>query len=1109
MSKPRTRNLLIFGVLILVISTLNAHTQTRTTLDQKPKPDSSELVRGLARYHGQSDFITKNYNNQQFPFSQLARSPVPASGVTSRRDVHDSDIFNIGPKGSKTLLLLNNYRGLMSLDFSKGPDHPQILGRVPATGNYPQAMYVDWKRNRALVVENWDRSDYGSGSRLLIYDIANLSQPKVLKTIDTECHVADTRLVGDILYIVGLGRTSSYHYSQEAESSYVKAYRIGESIDLIDQKNLKHTITHRENMGIQEVQDKNGQFQYYITAITRNHNEPNWWARRSNVEVLDISSPYGEIRPLLTAEVRGEILKRSWVTIRDNTLFVTSNYRVSDSSNSPLRVAVESFALPDQHSSSITESEFRFRQLSIERQIQKSSKQPEKVFEELGTSGELQLRQIFIQNKHGYLHKPYSDFEPLEFGDSNNQSAYIQDVRYVAGQDGRVRLHVFWVPANEIDPFDIVDITDAKQRPVYQSRLQFEGMISYTHNLEYNGRQFILGLGYITPTVDNPRSERFAQAQLLEVYERRGKWQARTLDQIVLPRVRWSDFDTHDKFVSLRLVDSDRSRGTLLFKGLNWTGKEYETGGQIVEFDLAKADQGALSEGAFIQGDEGWLRRVFQHDGLNVMMTFSDFELAVFGNNASSSQMIKDAAARVELARDIAGSFDFTNLQVSLQAIQRNTWEINPEFELRLVPLDNPDAEKDVSINSVRLAGQLFDFAINTEGTEIIVVLQKHLVEEQRKPAMRKYMIHHYTITPDRQLKPRKAAIEFDVVDDTRPFVDSSRSEDIYWNHSGLMKIGHSTYAFADFTGQIWTFSSSSNTFRVNKITSNISQFTDFRDFRLIVINERLFLSMNQPLSLDPENPLAQYQRMFIAEVKQPLLHEWEFGMPINIPGEVIEIVEDSGQLVGFLTSEERYLDQQHTVSEPTVYLTWLNKSNLRQVAELTSHMNSNRNLSIQRVDSKQPLWAFIDRVWNSNYREQEDLRLGFLKVDPATRQLHRHMHVVRPAVKGYGHRLIGIKRADSKSPLATLVIGTDLGLQALRVDTRDLSISGLALHGLNTFSSPDESTPFLMVPSTVWDMKKVMIQGDRIRVVMGPFGVLEGLIREPTHQDQAPVPLR
>ena len=80
------------------------------------------------------------------------RAETAAAG--GKRDIQEADIFKIGKPGSKLLYLLNNYRGLQVVSFAKGEDQPELLGRVEATGNWPDAMYFDAAHDRLIVLEN-------------------------------------------------------------------------------------------------------------------------------------------------------------------------------------------------------------------------------------------------------------------------------------------------------------------------------------------------------------------------------------------------------------------------------------------------------------------------------------------------------------------------------------------------------------------------------------------------------------------------------------------------------------------------------------------------------------------------------------------------------------------------------------------------------------------------------------------------------------------------------------------------------------------------------------------------------------------------------------------
>jgi len=114
-------------------------------------------------------------------------APAPSSPT---RAVEESDIFALV---GTTLHVLNGYRGLQIVDLAS-LDAPVLRARVPVTGQ-PVDLYV-----RAGVAFFAVRE--ALGSRIWAVDVSRPAEPVVLARLDVEGSVTDTRLVGDVLYVV-------------------------------------------------------------------------------------------------------------------------------------------------------------------------------------------------------------------------------------------------------------------------------------------------------------------------------------------------------------------------------------------------------------------------------------------------------------------------------------------------------------------------------------------------------------------------------------------------------------------------------------------------------------------------------------------------------------------------------------------------------------------------------------------------------------------------------------------------------------------------------------------------------------------------------------------
>jgi hypothetical protein len=119
--------------------------------------------------------------------------------------VEEADIC---ARSGSTLLVLNAFRGLQILDLADLA-HPRFLARVPVLGK-PVDLYL--RGSTAFVVVT-DQFHYavaadGSatrperGSRVVAVDVADPAAPRVLASLAVDGEVQQTRIVGNVLYVV-------------------------------------------------------------------------------------------------------------------------------------------------------------------------------------------------------------------------------------------------------------------------------------------------------------------------------------------------------------------------------------------------------------------------------------------------------------------------------------------------------------------------------------------------------------------------------------------------------------------------------------------------------------------------------------------------------------------------------------------------------------------------------------------------------------------------------------------------------------------------------------------------------------------------------------------
>lgn len=378
----------------------------------------------------------------------------------------------------------------------------------------------------------------------------------------------------------------------------------------------------------------------------------NWQGQGDLVNVHDITSPSGNIEKIFTAKARGQITERSQTFFHKNHLFAISNYQ--ENQQSRLRVSVEAYPIAKTDEIVISKDNMR-----------------------------------------------------LSVGDTNGLNASLQDVR-VSGN----MLYVFWVPANNIDPFDLFDISEPSKGLKHLGQLQFDGWISKAFPLEINDKKFVLGLGWIVPaTSENGR--RYPQAKLFEIKNNNGVVKHEVVASLTLDSADiWASLNDQDKM--FEIIQETPGVYNIMFP-VTFT-KNWKSGAKIVTADLNSA---TIEEGASIVADQGWLSRIFVNKEVRAVNSFSDLSLETFDQNHIASKGIAKAVSILELARNIIDFKAISNTK-GMQII-----EGEKAVEIRFVALDNADAEKNEVSELITIPGKYHWHKIHDGKLSVITAIHK------------------------------------------------------------------------------------------------------------------------------------------------------------------------------------------------------------------------------------------------------------------------------------------------------------------------------------------------------------------------------------------------
>jgi hypothetical protein len=283
-----------------------------------PTPDAV----GCAAYapcavsEGPSEFVTPLDGSPVFAGGpgregdQAGPGPAPpAEGGAPERLVEESDIYKLD---GTNLFVLNRYRGLQVLDLSD-LDRPHLIGRAPIFG-YPRDMYVRGERAYVIVSDYytfWREEVAGSplvaswGSQLRILDIADPRDPQVIGAIDLEGEVSDSRIVGDVMYLVAHRYPWYWGYAttDTEDRTEVVAVSIADPADIrvVDREHFpRNGWEHHVNVSSSAIYLAASEYDYLRES----------GGYRTRIRHIDISDPAGDIIVRGDAVVPGRVQDR-------------------------------------------------------------------------------------------------------------------------------------------------------------------------------------------------------------------------------------------------------------------------------------------------------------------------------------------------------------------------------------------------------------------------------------------------------------------------------------------------------------------------------------------------------------------------------------------------------------------------------------------------------------------------------------------------------------------------------------------------------------------------------------------------------------------------------
>ena len=245
-------------------------------------------------------------------------TPVPSvvsdaeDGNEAPREVEESDIWRM--EGDR-LYFFNQFSGLQIIDVSD-PDSPEVTGTLSLPASGEQMYVMEDGRVVLLVNDACDSLGAGEGSRIVIVDAAD-NPPSILSILPAKGAIMESRLVGTALYTV----SQFYAPVEETDAQTARIaghweYRLTvSSWDLAVPGSPIHRGEHPISGSAQAVYATED---VLFIAVWISAEE------RSEVEMIDISSPEGILTPLSRIRIAGSVLHKFNMRLRDNVFTVIS-----------------------------------------------------------------------------------------------------------------------------------------------------------------------------------------------------------------------------------------------------------------------------------------------------------------------------------------------------------------------------------------------------------------------------------------------------------------------------------------------------------------------------------------------------------------------------------------------------------------------------------------------------------------------------------------------------------------------------------------------------------------------------------------------------------------
>lgn len=290
-------------------------------------------------------------------------TPGAPGAASATRAIEEADIIQVD---GDRLYAMSGRMGLSVIDLTV-PSRLSLLGRAPVTGK-PFEMYrrgdvVFAMSNEAVGLDGRDAppaqgaptgapsggiaapSTLPYSARITAFDVTDPHAMKTIAAFDVPGEIADSRAVGDVVYVVSFENGRCFKCAGEART-VITSFDLSQptairKIDQISfQSELDDTTFPAWRRSVATGKDR-----LFVSGFERARGSLGSYRYDSHVDVLDVSDPSGKIGVGVRIAVKGEILSRWQMDEHDGVLRVVSQYGLTQTRNGEGYPLVTTFAL--------------------------------------------------------------------------------------------------------------------------------------------------------------------------------------------------------------------------------------------------------------------------------------------------------------------------------------------------------------------------------------------------------------------------------------------------------------------------------------------------------------------------------------------------------------------------------------------------------------------------------------------------------------------------------------------------------------------------------------------------------------------------------------------